>query len=111
MATGIVHAVVSADGFIADENDDVGPPFEWYFSDAPDVVAVPGQTPRGGRWARCNLAVVANIAPSQKFFANDCETRQLKAAILTFALPSPRSPGGAVNRLTFSFLPLAGCRE
>jgi dihydrofolate reductase len=27
-----MHNVVSADGFIADENDDVGPLHEWYFS-------------------------------------------------------------------------------
>jgi dihydrofolate reductase len=32
MATVIMHAVVSVDGFIADENDDVGPLFEWYFN-------------------------------------------------------------------------------
>lgn len=32
MATVIMHAVVSVDGFIADANDDVGPLFDWYFS-------------------------------------------------------------------------------
>ena len=32
MATVIMHAVVSVDGFIADDNDDVGPLFEWYFN-------------------------------------------------------------------------------
>ena len=32
MATVIMHAVVSVDGFIADEHDDVGPLFEWYFN-------------------------------------------------------------------------------
>jgi dihydrofolate reductase len=32
MATVILHAVVSADGFVADENDDVGPLFDWYFN-------------------------------------------------------------------------------
>jgi dihydrofolate reductase len=32
MATVMVHAVVSVDGFIADENDDVGPLFDWYFN-------------------------------------------------------------------------------
>ena len=38
MATVIMHAVVSVDGFIADENDDVGPLFEWYFNgDVPIV--------------------------------------------------------------------------
>ena len=32
MATVMVHAVVSVDGFIADESDDVGPLFDWYFN-------------------------------------------------------------------------------
>ncbi|WP_235531103.1 MULTISPECIES: dihydrofolate reductase family protein [unclassified Nocardioides] len=28
----MTHAVVSADGFIADDNDEVGPLFDWYFN-------------------------------------------------------------------------------
>ncbi len=32
MANVIMHAVMSVDGFIADEKDDVGPLFEWYFN-------------------------------------------------------------------------------
>jgi dihydrofolate reductase len=32
MATVIMHAVSSLDGFIADEHDDVGPLFDWYFN-------------------------------------------------------------------------------
>ncbi|WP_328387474.1 dihydrofolate reductase family protein [Nocardia sp. NBC_00416] len=32
MATVIMHAVVSVDGFIADRNDEVGPLFDWYFN-------------------------------------------------------------------------------
>ena len=32
MATVMIHAVVSVDGFIADEHDDPGPLFEWYFN-------------------------------------------------------------------------------
>jgi dihydrofolate reductase len=32
MTTVITHAVVSVDGFIADENDEVGPLFDWYFN-------------------------------------------------------------------------------
>jgi dihydrofolate reductase len=32
MATVVMHAVVSVDGYIADDNDDVGPLFEWYFN-------------------------------------------------------------------------------
>ena len=31
-STVVTHAVVSVDGFIADDNDDVGPLFEWYFN-------------------------------------------------------------------------------
>ncbi|MBD3781997.1 MAG: dihydrofolate reductase family protein [Micrococcales bacterium] len=32
MATVIMHAVASLDGFIADEHDEVGPLFDWYFN-------------------------------------------------------------------------------
>jgi dihydrofolate reductase len=32
MATVMMHAVVSVDGYIADEQDDVGPLFDWYFN-------------------------------------------------------------------------------
>src|SRR3954453_11935236 len=38
MGTVIMHAVVSADGFIADAGDEVGPLFDWYFNgDVPIV--------------------------------------------------------------------------
>jgi dihydrofolate reductase len=33
-----MHAVVSVDGFIADENDDVGPLFDWYFNGSVPIV-------------------------------------------------------------------------
>ena len=32
LGTVIMHNVVSVDGFIADENDDVGPLHDWYFN-------------------------------------------------------------------------------
>lgn len=32
MATVVMHAVVSVDGLIADEHDEVGPLFDWYFN-------------------------------------------------------------------------------
>jgi dihydrofolate reductase len=38
MATVIMHAVVSVDGFIADETDDVGPLFDWYFNGDTPIV-------------------------------------------------------------------------
>ena len=32
MSTVVMHAVVSVDGYIADEHDEVGPLFAWYFN-------------------------------------------------------------------------------
>jgi len=32
MSTVVMHAVASVDGYIADENDEVGPLFDWYFN-------------------------------------------------------------------------------
>jgi dihydrofolate reductase len=37
MATVIMHAVASVDGYIADENDEVGPLFDWYFNGDRDL--------------------------------------------------------------------------
>lgn len=33
-----MHAVVSVDGYVADEHDEVGPLFEWYFNGDTDIV-------------------------------------------------------------------------
>ncbi len=38
MTRVLMHAVVSVDGYIADDNDDVGPLFEWYFNGDSDIV-------------------------------------------------------------------------
>jgi len=35
VGTVIMHDVVSVDGFIADDKDDVGPLHDWYFSGTP----------------------------------------------------------------------------
>jgi dihydrofolate reductase len=32
MSTVVMHSVVSVDGYIADEHDEVGPLFDWYFN-------------------------------------------------------------------------------
>jgi dihydrofolate reductase len=37
MATVVMHAVVSVDGFIADPKDEVGPLFDWYFNGAHEL--------------------------------------------------------------------------
>jgi dihydrofolate reductase len=38
MATVILHAVASIDGYIADANDYVGPLFDWYFNGDQEIV-------------------------------------------------------------------------
>jgi dihydrofolate reductase len=47
MATVVMHAVVSVDGFIADENDEVGPLFEWYFNGDLPIVTEAGEERHG----------------------------------------------------------------
>ena len=43
MGTVIMHNVVSVDGFIADENDDVGPLHDWYFNGDTPITSGGGQ--------------------------------------------------------------------
>jgi len=38
MSTVVMHNVVSVDGYIADDNDDVGPLFDWYFNGDTELV-------------------------------------------------------------------------
>jgi dihydrofolate reductase len=38
MGTVVLHNVVSVDGYIADDNDDVGPLFEWYYNGDVELV-------------------------------------------------------------------------
>jgi len=38
MSTVVMHNVVSVDGFIADDNDDIGPLFEWYSNGDTELV-------------------------------------------------------------------------
>jgi len=38
MSTVVMHNVVSVDGYIADDNDDVGPLFEWYSNGDTELV-------------------------------------------------------------------------
>lgn len=38
MSTVVMHNVVSVDSYIADDNDDVGALFEWYFNGDAELV-------------------------------------------------------------------------
>ncbi|MQY04073.1 dihydrofolate reductase family protein [Actinomadura macrotermitis] len=48
MGTVIMHSVVSVDGFIADENDEVGSLHDWYFSGDVPIVAGGDHAEDGG---------------------------------------------------------------
>ena len=50
--TVVMHNVVSVDGYIADEADDVGPLFEWYSN---------GDTPLGAGGAIRNRQTSSNL--------------------------------------------------
>jgi dihydrofolate reductase len=43
MSTVVMHAVTSVDGYIADENDDVGPLFDWYFNGNQPILDAPAE--------------------------------------------------------------------
>ena len=47
MATVIMHAVVSVDGFIADQDDQVGPLFDWYFNGEIPITTSTGEQRHG----------------------------------------------------------------
>jgi dihydrofolate reductase len=43
MSTVVMHAVTSVDGYVADENDEVGPLFDWYFNGDQPIIDDPGE--------------------------------------------------------------------
>jgi dihydrofolate reductase len=54
MSAVVLHNVVSIDGFIADDNDDVGPLFDWYFN---------GDTPLGAGGFRLSKVSADYVRP------------------------------------------------
>ncbi len=50
MSTVVMHNVVSVDGYIADQHDDVGPLFEWYFNGDMELI-------EGGRFTVSKASV------------------------------------------------------
>lgn len=61
MATVIMHAVVSVDGFIAREDDEVGPLFDWYGNGDVPIVEPTGDD--GASGFRVSAASHAYVAP------------------------------------------------
>jgi dihydrofolate reductase len=57
LGTVIMHSVASVDGFIADEDDDVGPLHEWYFSGDTPIT----DTAAGFRVSRASAGYVRSM--------------------------------------------------
>jgi dihydrofolate reductase len=70
MATVVMHAVVSADGFIADTKDEVGPLFDWYFNgDVPIVDGGPFRVSRASaEYVRPMWAGIASTVIGRHLF-------------------------------------------
>ena len=60
MSKVVMHNVVSVDGFIADDNDDVGPLFDWYFNGDHPLTAqdMDDPAPGGMRISKASLDYV-----------------------------------------------------
>jgi dihydrofolate reductase len=70
MGIVILHAVVSADGFIADAGDEVGPLFDWYFNgDVPIVEGGPFRvSPTSADYVRPMWAAIGSVVMGRRLF-------------------------------------------
>ncbi len=64
MSTVVMHNVVSVDGYVADDNDDVGPLFDWYFNGDAELV-------EGGRF-RVSEASAGYVGPTGESIGSTC---------------------------------------
>ncbi|HEX3750790.1 MAG TPA: dihydrofolate reductase family protein [Streptosporangiaceae bacterium] len=70
MSTVITHAVMSVDGFIADQNDEVGPLFDWYFNGDVPLGGSSGMTvsPASGEYVNGMWASIGVIVMGRHMF-------------------------------------------
>jgi dihydrofolate reductase len=70
MGSVVMHNVVSVDGYIADENDDVGPLFDWYFNG--DTALRPGSdfrvSPPSAEYVRSIWDSVGSMVIGRRLF-------------------------------------------
>ena len=77
MSTVVMHAVVSVDGFIADENDEVGPLFDWYFNGDQPIVDEPRAAAHPFQGVVASLGVRrarSGTASARRSWAGTCST-------------------------------------
>ncbi len=70
MSTVITHAVMSVDGFIADDQDEVGPLFDWYFNGDVPLDGSPGMkvSPASGEYVTGMWATIGVIVMGRHMF-------------------------------------------
>ena len=70
MSTVITHAVMSVDGFIADDKDEVGPLFDWYFNGDVPLPGSPGMkvSPASGEYVTGMWASIGVIVMGRHMF-------------------------------------------
>jgi dihydrofolate reductase len=70
MSTVITHAVMSVDGFIADDKDEVGPLFDWYFNGDVPLEGSPGMkvSPASGEYVNGMWASIGVIVMGRHMF-------------------------------------------
>ena len=70
MSTVITHAVMSVDGFIADDQDEVGPLFDWYFNGDVPLDGSPGMkvSPASGEYVTGMWASIGVIVMGRHMF-------------------------------------------
>ncbi len=68
MSTVVMHNVVSVDGFIADEHDDVGPLFEFYSNGDVDLYDFAKVTPASADYLRTSLDSIGALVIGRHLF-------------------------------------------
>ncbi len=68
MSTVVMHNVVSVDGFIADEHDDVGPLFEFYSNGDVDLYDFAKVTPASADYLRPSLDSIGALVIGRHLF-------------------------------------------
>ena len=106
MATVVMHAVVSVDGYIADDNDDVGPLFEWYFNGDLDLVdGGPFKvSPASVGYVRPMWASIGSVVIGRHLFdlTNGWEASRRLASMWWWGRIGPSRTGGIRRRRTTS---------
>lgn len=109
MSTVVMHAVVSVDGFIADDHDEVGSLFDWYFSGDRPLFDGTGDSALQYVDQRTFVRLCQTLLEQHPLRSSDstCSTsptagrRSRPRASTSSSCPTGRSQTAGIPRLTF----------